>query len=121
MDNQHKKIKGYRDLSQVEIDLMNKVKEKGVEIGKLVAEIQIYLNEQATAKRNATVVGYTDIAAAGTSVAQAPVYAEPESEEAQELARFIAAEPQRWAAIAKTDFQTALMALTRSIAQPGFF
>lgn len=26
MDNQHTKIKGYRDLSQSEIDLMNKVK-----------------------------------------------------------------------------------------------
>lgn len=27
MDNQHKKITGYRDLSQAEIDLMNEVKE----------------------------------------------------------------------------------------------
>lgn len=26
MDNQHKKIAGYRDLSQAEIDLMNEVK-----------------------------------------------------------------------------------------------
>ncbi|MGE7204936.1 DUF7681 family protein [Sphingomonas sp. NPDC019816] len=26
MDNQHKKITGYRDLSQAEIDLMNEVK-----------------------------------------------------------------------------------------------
>lgn len=26
MDNQHKKISGYRDLSQAEIDLMNEVK-----------------------------------------------------------------------------------------------
>jgi len=26
MDNQHKKIKGYRDLSQQEIDLMNRIK-----------------------------------------------------------------------------------------------
>lgn len=27
MDNQHRKIKGYRDLSQDEIDLMNEIKE----------------------------------------------------------------------------------------------
>lgn len=27
MENQHKKIKGYRDLSQAEVDLMNKIKE----------------------------------------------------------------------------------------------
>lgn len=32
MDNQHKKIKGYRDLSQEEIDLMNRIKEKGQEL-----------------------------------------------------------------------------------------
>ena len=27
MDNQHKKIKGYRDLSEAEIDLMNRIKD----------------------------------------------------------------------------------------------
>ena len=35
MDNQHKLIKGYRDLTQDEIDCMNKVKLLGEEIGKL--------------------------------------------------------------------------------------
>ena len=39
MDNQHKKIKGYRDLNQEEIDLMNKCKEKAEEVGSLVEEI----------------------------------------------------------------------------------
>lgn len=29
MKNQHKKITGYRDLSQDEIDLMNRIKEQG--------------------------------------------------------------------------------------------
>lgn len=37
MDNQHKQIKGYRDLTQQEIDLMNGIKEKGAEIGELIA------------------------------------------------------------------------------------
>lgn len=32
MDNQHKKIKGYRDLSQAEIDLMNEVKAIGPQV-----------------------------------------------------------------------------------------
>ncbi|MGH0004869.1 DUF7681 family protein [Pseudovibrio ascidiaceicola] len=41
MDNQHKKIKGYRDLSQAEIDLMNEVKAKGEELGSLVARMEI--------------------------------------------------------------------------------
>ena len=40
MDNQHQKIKGYRDLSQAEVDMMNKIKEKGAELGELVAELQ---------------------------------------------------------------------------------
>ena len=39
MDNQHKQIKGYRDLSQEEIDLMNEVKAKGVELGELVDKL----------------------------------------------------------------------------------
>lgn len=36
MDNQHQKIKGYRDLSQAEIDLMNDAKAKAEEVGKLI-------------------------------------------------------------------------------------
>lgn len=39
MDNQHKKISGYRDLSQTEIDLMNLVKAKAEEVGALLEEI----------------------------------------------------------------------------------
>ena len=40
MDNQHRQIKGYRELSQTEIDLMNKIKSKGAELGELVAELR---------------------------------------------------------------------------------
>lgn len=36
MDNQHQKITGYRDLTQGEIDLMNKIKAIGEEVGALV-------------------------------------------------------------------------------------
>lgn len=39
MENQHKKIKGYRDLSQEEIDLMNEAKELSVKVGELVEKI----------------------------------------------------------------------------------
>lgn len=39
MENQHKKIKGYRELTQAEIDLMNEVKAKGVELGELVEKL----------------------------------------------------------------------------------
>lgn len=36
MDNQHKQIKGYRDLSQEEINLMNEIKALAEEVGVLV-------------------------------------------------------------------------------------
>jgi hypothetical protein len=42
MDNQHRQIKGYRELSQEEIDLMNKIKAKGVELGSLVDELKAH-------------------------------------------------------------------------------
>lgn len=40
MDNQHRKIKGYRELSQEEIDLMNAVKEQGAALGALVEKLE---------------------------------------------------------------------------------
>ena len=40
MDNQHKKIKGYRDLSQSEIDAMNQIKEKAAEVGELFKDLE---------------------------------------------------------------------------------
>lgn len=39
MENQHKKIKGYRDLTQEEIDLMNEVKSKGAELGLIIEKL----------------------------------------------------------------------------------
>lgn len=40
MDNQHRKIKGYRELSETEIALMNEIKQKGFELGELVATLR---------------------------------------------------------------------------------
>lgn len=40
MDNQHKQIKGYRDLSQEEIDLMNEAKELAEKCGALVEKLE---------------------------------------------------------------------------------
>lgn len=40
MDNQHRKIKGYRELNAEEIALMNKIKEKAAEVGELVAYLE---------------------------------------------------------------------------------
>lgn len=40
MENQHRKISGYRELSQAEIDAMNEVKAQGVALGELVAKLR---------------------------------------------------------------------------------
>lgn len=96
MDNQHKLIKGYRDLSQAEVDLMNRIKIKGAELLALHAELVKYLAQSGREKADAVV--------------------NPECQ--AELDRFLAAEPHRWASIGKTDIQTGIMALVRAVAQP---
>ena len=106
MKDQHTKIKGYRDLSQEEIDLMNRIKTKGAELLELQSEL---------AARLATDLEFKLSAAIASKVA-------PEdfgSDEYAEFERFKAAEPQRWAAIGKTDIQTGLMAMIRAVAQPS--
>lgn len=40
MDNQHKQIKGYRDLSQEEIDMMNEGKALAVQVGAWIEKLQ---------------------------------------------------------------------------------
>lgn len=40
MENQHQQIKGYRDLSQAEIDAMNEVKALSAHAGELVAKLR---------------------------------------------------------------------------------
>ncbi len=40
MDNQHRLIKGYRELTESEIALMNEIKEKGAELGVIVAKLR---------------------------------------------------------------------------------
>lgn len=40
MDNQHKQIKGYRDLTEEEIKLMNLCKQKAIEVGELIANLE---------------------------------------------------------------------------------
>lgn len=40
MENQHRKIKGYRELDEIEVALMNMVKEHGVALGELVEKLR---------------------------------------------------------------------------------
>jgi len=92
---QQPKITGYRALSPTEAGLMNEVKAKGLELQALVLRVQDHL----VAQRQAATA----------------------SDDQDELARALAAEPGRWVSIARTHFQEGLMALTRSVAQPGAF
>lgn len=40
MDNQHRQIKGYQEISQEEINLMNTIKQRGAELGEMVAKLR---------------------------------------------------------------------------------
>lgn len=75
MDNQHRKITGYRELSEEEISFMNEIKNT---VGSQLEDLIDRLNAMEN----------TD---------------------------------KRWVAIGKTDLQTGLMALVRSIAKPTSF
>lgn len=104
MENQHRKITGYRDLSQAEIDLMNRIKSAGAQLLTLHAEVLQHL--QAKEKSIMAAMSSTEAESDSEKQAQA------------EYDRFWSAEPRRWAAIAKTDVQTGVMALVRAVAQP---
>lgn len=91
MENQHRKIKGYRDLNEQEINLVNEIKEKGVEIQKLLLEVEKFINLPH------------------------------DREDGEYLERINIAEPWRWLDIAKTHFQQANMAAIRAVTQPTFF
>ena len=95
MDNQHQKIKGYRALTAGEIELMNQIKAKGVELQVLISQVNGHLAQQNAAAAQAG--------------------------DGDELDRIEGAQPKRWVAIANTDLQTGLMALTRAVAQPTTF
>lgn len=45
MENQHRKITGYRELSQDEIDLMNEIKEQGKVLHALVNKVKVHIGD----------------------------------------------------------------------------
>ncbi len=57
MENQHRKIKGYRELSEAEIELMNEVKSQGLVLGELIDKLQAM---EETDKRWVA-IGQTDL------------------------------------------------------------
>lgn len=97
MDNQHKKISGYRDLTQAEIDLMNRIKAKAAEVGVLVAELfAMQAKEADTLCSQTNRPDFTELMDAHVDA-------------------------RRWSRIAKDQLQQGFMALVRAVARPTTF
>ncbi|WP_335983626.1 DUF7681 family protein [Acinetobacter haemolyticus] len=95
MENQHQKIKGYRDLTQEEIDLLNEIKSQGESLEVLTNKLRDHiLNQFQTAF---------------------------DFDDAVEDQRLIKAQPERWLNTGITNIQQGLMALTRAVGQPTNF
>lgn len=97
MEKQHRKITGYRELDQVEIDIMNEVKALGPAIEGVLNKIANHIDNE----RQSTGGDGCD------------------DETARK--RMENATPERFLAMAKTELQTGLMYATRAVAQPEFF
>jgi len=98
MDNQHKLIAGYRDLTEDEIALMNEVKAKSAEVGTLVERLRERLPAFKMDGAPIQVGGQTLIGV---------------TEEAFET--------DRWMTIGQDHLQQGFMALTRAVARPTTF
>lgn len=93
MENQHRKISGYRELDQEDIDLMNEIKALGPEIENVLIKISTHIEKQNN---------------------------QGELDEKVAL-RLHQSTAYRFLALAKTELQTGLMYATRAVAQPEFF
>lgn len=90
MENQHRKITGYRELTQEEIDLMNEIKALGISLEAIIIRVNTHITKERQNAPKANI-------------------------------RMDNATPERFLALAKTEFQTGLMYATRAVAQPEFF
>ena len=102
-------VRGYRELSHEEIDLINQIKAKGAELLELHKETIKLIGKQDKAE---------EIMAAREANAKGGAYYVAPSPDIDVMSRHAEAEPRRWAAIGKTDIQTGVMALVRAVAQP---
>ena len=93
MENQHRLIKTYRELSQTEIDLMNECKILEARYHQLHDKIHSHIQTQ-----------FSDA---------------DEAEDNTECTRIILAAPSRWLSISKTNVEQGFMAMVRAVAQPS--
>lgn len=110
MKDQHEKIAGYRDLTQPELDLINRIKAKGKELGALCDELQRLAPQRGAHQELVTSTGAAiqqQCLEDGTIVtrsADGSQFTDP-----------------RWIAIGATHLQQGLMAITRAVARPDGF
>lgn len=118
MDNQHRSIKGYRDLTQAEIDLMNKIKAHGEAAEQLLGDVYRHVSAQHMAARPSYGEAPDD-----NPLVDGPCLDSDEQLEAKsaEMARLKHADPFRWHAMAKSSLQLGVMELVRAVAQPSSF
>ena len=95
MDNQHRKIQGYRELAQTEIDLMNEIKSFGPQLQALVSKVSDSIDGQFIAALN--------------------------DGDDDEVERLDTADAERWRDLGMSHLQQGLMCLTRAVAQPTTF
>ena len=99
MDNQHKKITGYRELSEQEVALMNEIKAKAAEVGELHIKLQQSLLPPAGEGQEVEL-------GCGCTALEVP------------LGEY---ETDRWLRIGLDHLQQGFMALTRAVARPTSF
>ena len=109
MENQHRKITGYRELTAEDIELMNKIKALGAQVQQVSNEVNAHIAAQRTAAGQGVDVVGQDNPVEGADV------------DAEEIARLDAAKPEHWAGWGRDSAQAALMYLTRAVAQPTTF
>ncbi len=93
VDNQHKLIKGYRDLTPQEIEMMNRIKEKATELNDLITETM-------------TIVAMIDLQKHNDGVV---------------VMHTVNNSPVRWINLARDHLQIGIMALIRAVAKPETF
>ena len=102
MENQHRKITGYRELSAEEIALMNEIKAKGEELRALVAKIG------AVVAQPLPEISAADVQADGIAIVSGQLQSVENEGDT----------PLYWLRSADISFRCGLMYATRAVAQP---
>lgn len=102
MKDQHKLIKGYRDLSQEEIDLMNEIKALAEQVGELTHKVWLKTCENTRTMHSSA---FDEVS--GSDIYRADIQACRDAED--------------WVIFAKKDLQLGFMQLTRAVAKPSTF